>query len=93
MSESSSSGTSFLLILLALGGGIWLVQWLLEEPKPAAQTAPAEAVSSTSSRAVEFSKNNGEALNNSMSEQLKSVQEMVGGKIDGQTYTLPQGKK
>jgi hypothetical protein len=93
VSDSSSTGTSFVLILLTLGACVWLVEHLLEEPPAPLQPAAEEPVSSTSSRAVEFSKNNGEALNNSMSDQLKSVQEMVGGKIDGQTYTLPQGKK
>ena len=52
-----------------------------------------EESSSTSSRAVEFSKTNGEALNNSMNDQLKSVQDMVGGTYDGKTYVPPQGKK
>lgn len=82
-----------MLILLVLAGGVWLVQDQLKEPEPVVASPPTEPASSTASRAVEFSKNNGEALNNSMSDQLKSVQEMVGGKIDGQTYTLPQGKK
>ena len=49
--------------------------------------------SSTASRALDFSKTNGEALNQSMSDQLKSVQEMVGGTNDGKTYVLPQRKK
>ena len=93
MSDSSSSSTSFVLILLALGGGVWLVrQAFTEAPKPVT-AAPMEESSSTSSRAVEFSKTNGEALNNSMSDQLKSVQDMVGGTYDGKTYVPPQGKK
>jgi hypothetical protein len=96
VSDSSSSGTSFVLILLALGGGVWLVQHSLSEPLKPAKTAPteqAEPESSTASRALDFSKTNGEALNQSMSDQLKSVQEMVGGTNDGKTYVLPQGKK
>ncbi len=93
MSDSSSSSTTFVLILLALGGGVWLVkQALTDSPKPA-PAAPAEESSTASSRAVEFSKTNGEALNNSMNDQLKSVQEMTGGSYDGQTYVLPKGKK
>ncbi len=52
-----------------------------------------EEVSSTSSRALDFSKTSGEAMNNSMSDQLKSVQEMTGGTYDGKTFILPQGKK
>lgn len=93
MSDSSSSGTSFVLILLALGGGVWLVKHALtDSPKPS-PAAPVEGSSSTSSRAVDFSKANGEALNSSMNDQLKSVQEMVGGTYDGKTYVPPQGKK
>ena len=84
------------MILLALGAGVWLVQHSLSEPLKPAETAPmqqAEPESSTTSRALDFSKTNGEALNQSMSDQLKSVQEMVGGTNDGKTYVLPQGKK
>ncbi|OYW73310.1 MAG: hypothetical protein B7Z37_21885 [Verrucomicrobia bacterium 12-59-8] len=81
------------MILLALGGGVWLVKHALtDSPKPA-PAAPEEEVSSTSSRAVDFSKTSGEALNSSMNDQLKSVQDMVGGTFDGKTYVPPQGKK
>jgi hypothetical protein len=96
VSNSSSSGTSFVLILLTLGGGIWLLQNSLLPPLKPARTPPAEQSepeSSTASRALDFSKTNGEALNQSMSDQLKSVQEMVGGTNDGKTYVLPTGKK
>ena len=96
MSDSSSSGTSFVLILLTLGGGVWLLQHSLSSPLEPAETTPmehAEPESSTASRALDFSKTNGEALNQSMSNQLKSVQEMVGGTNDGKTYVLPQSKK
>ena len=93
MSDSSSSGTSFVLILLALGGGVWLVQQAFtDSPKPV-PAAPVEEASSTSSRALDFSKTNSEAMHNSMNDQLKSVQEMVGGKFDGKTYVPPQSKK
>ncbi len=95
MSDSSSSGTSFILILLALGAGVWLVKEALTEPPKPEPAAPAEVEESSSlpSRALDFSKTNGEALNNSMNDQLKSVQEMTGGTYDGQTYVLPRGKK
>lgn len=93
MSDSSSSTTSFFLILLALGGGVWLVkETLAPAPKPA-PAAPEEEVTSIPSRALEFSKTNGGSLNNSMNDQLKSVQGMVGGTYDGQTYVPPKGKK
>lgn len=79
--------------MLALGGGVWFIKHsLTSEPKPA-PAAPVEEPSSTYSRAVDFSKANGEAMNNSMNDQLKSVQGMVGGTYDGQTYVPPQGKK
>lgn len=93
MSDSSSSSTSFVLILLALGGCVWLVRQAFTEPPKPVTAASTEESSSTSSRAVEFSKTNGEALNNSMNDQLKSVQDMVGGTYDGKTYVPPQGKK
>ena len=82
--------------MLALGGGVWLIQHSLSSPIKPAVTTPVEqeeSESSTASRALDFSKTNGEALNQSMSDQLKSVQEMVGGTNDGKTYVLPQGKK
>ena len=96
MSDSSSSGTSFVLILLALGGCVWLILQAFTEPAKPAPTAAvkeAEPVTSTSSRAIDFSKANGEAMNNSMNDQLKSVQDMTGGSFDGKTYVLPQSTK
>ena len=79
--------------MLALGGGVWLVQHAFTDSLKPTPTAPEEESSTTSSRAVEFSKTNGEALSNSMNDQLKSVQDMVGGTYDGKTYVPPQGKK
>ena len=93
VSQSSSPGTSFILILLALSGGVWLVRHALTDSPQPAPPSPAEEPSSTSSRAVDFSKTNGEALNNSMNDQLNSVQNMVGGSYDGKTYVPPHGKK
>ena len=96
VSDSSSSGTSFVLILLVLGTGVWLVEHSLTAPPKPVETIhaePSEPVSSTASKALDFSKTNGEALNNSMTDQLKSVQEMTGGTFDGKTYVLPKGKK
>lgn len=91
--SSSSNGTSFVLILLALGGFVWLVQHLLTDP-PAPAPAPAAApVTSTSSAAVNFSQATGDAMNNATSDQLKSVQQMVGGEFDGKTYVPPKNKK
>ncbi|MHB1079035.1 MAG: hypothetical protein ACYC67_06510 [Prosthecobacter sp.] len=95
MSDSSSTRTSFFLILIALGGGVWLIKETLDPaPKTApAHAAPEEEVTSLPSRALDASQTSGESLNNSMNDQLKSVQGMVGGTYDGQTYVPPQGKK
>ncbi|MDI1312803.1 hypothetical protein [Prosthecobacter sp.] len=93
MSDSSSSTTSFFLILLALGGGVWLVKEALSPAAKPAPSAPVEEATSLPSRALDASQASGEALNNSMSDQLKSVQGMVGGSYDGQTYVPPNGKK
>ncbi len=91
--SSSSASTSFVLILLALGGFVWLVQHLLtDQPAPAPAPA-AEPVTSTSRAAVDFSQSKGDAMNNATSDQLKSVQQMVGGEFDGQTYVPPKNKK
>jgi hypothetical protein len=93
VSDSSSTSTSFVLILLALGGGVWLVkETLAPAPKPT-PAAPEEEATSLPSRALDASKTSGESLNNSMNDQLKSVQEMVGGTYDGKTYVPPKGKK
>jgi len=79
--------------LLALGGGVWLVkETLAPAPKPT-PAAHEEEATSLPSRALDASKTNGESLNNSMNDQLKSVQEMTGGSYDGQTYVLPKRKK
>ena len=93
--SSSSANTSFVLILLALGGFVWLVQHLLiGPPAPTPVSAPAkEAATSTSSAAVNFSQSKGDAMNNATSDQLKSVQQMVGGEFDGQTYVPPKNRK
>lgn len=93
MSDSSSSSTSFILILLLLGGGVWMVKQSLEPQPKAAPAAAVEEESSTYSRAMDFSQANGDAMNNSMNDQLKSVQQMTGGSYDGQTYVLPGSKK
>jgi hypothetical protein len=103
VSDSSSTRTSFFLILIALGGGVWLIKETLDPapktapapaPAPApAHAAPEEEVTSLPSRALDASQTSGESLNNSMNDQLKSVQGMVGGTYDGQTYVPPQGKK
>jgi len=93
--SSSSANTSFVLILLALGGFVWLVQHLLNDP-PAATPVPApnaEAATSTSSAAVNFSQSKGDAMNNATSNQLKSVQQMVGGEFDGKTYVPAKNRK
>lgn len=93
VSDSSSANTSFFLILAALGGGVWLIKETLDPaPKPA-PAAPVEEATSLPSRALDASQTSGSALNNSMNDQLKSVQGMVGGSYDGQTYVPPQGKK
>ncbi|MCF7790219.1 MAG: hypothetical protein K9N47_29135 [Prosthecobacter sp.] len=93
MSDSPSSGTSFVLILLLLGGGVWFLKDSLDPaPKPAA-AAPEEEATSLPSRALDASQTSGNSLNNSMNDQLKSVQGMVGGTYDGQTYVPPQSKK
>ncbi len=93
VSDSSSTGTSFVLILLALGGGMWLVQQAFTEPPKPVPAAPIEEASSTASRTLDYSKTSGDAMNNSLNDQLKSVQQMTGGTYDGQTFVLPQGKK
>lgn len=96
VSDSSSSTTSFFLIVLALAGGVWMVKQSLEPPPkvaPAAAVEEAESELSTARRAVDASQASGDAMNNSMNEQLKSVQQMTGGTYDGQTYVLPGGKK
>ncbi|WP_395753514.1 hypothetical protein [Prosthecobacter sp.] len=93
MSDSSSTGTSFVLILLALGGGMWLVQQAFTEPPKPVPAAPVEEASSTASRSLDYSKTNGDAMNNSVNDQLKSVQQMTGGSYDGQTFVLPKAKK
>ncbi len=92
VSDSSSTGTSFVLILLALGGGVWLVKDALTPAPKLAPAAPEEEATSLPSRALDASKTSGAALNNSMSDQLKTVQGMVGGSYDGQTYVPPKGK-
>ncbi|MDB6005123.1 MAG: hypothetical protein JWR15_2110, partial [Prosthecobacter sp.] len=48
---------------------------------------------STARRAVDFSQTTGNAMNNAVNDQLKSVQQMTGGSYDGQTYVLPGAKK
>ena len=95
MSDSTSSSTSFFLILLVLGGGVWLIKETLDPaPKPVpAQAAQEEEVTSLPSRALDASQTNGDSLNSSMNDQLKSVQGMVGGTYDGQTYVPPKSKK
>jgi len=92
VSDSSSSSTSFVLILLALGGGVWLVKEAVTPAPKAVPSPPEEEVTSLPSRALDASKVSGESLNNSMNDQLKSVQEMVGGTYDGNTYVPPKGK-
>lgn len=77
--------------MLILGGIVWLIQDLLTDspaPKPA-ETAPA----STPKAAIDFSQGNADSLNSSTSDQLKSVQQMVGGEFDGQTLVLPKKTK
>ncbi len=84
------------LILLALGGAVWAVQQsLAPQPRPAVVEEAAEPGSETSTarRALDYSKANGDAANNAMSDQLKAVQQMTGGRYDGQTYVLPGAKK
>ncbi len=84
------------MIALALGGGVWMVkQSLAPQPKPVKAPVVQEAESelSTARRAVDASQASGDAMNNSMNDQLKSVQQMTGGTYDGQTYVLPGGKK
>ncbi len=95
VSDSTSSSTSFFLILLALGGGVWLIKETLDPaPKPVpAHAAPEEEVTSLPSRALDASQTSGDSLNNSMNDQLKSVQDMVGGTYDGTTYVPPKSKK
>jgi len=96
VSDPPSSGTSFVLILLVLGGCVWLAQHSLSPSLKPAETPlmqPTEPESSTASRAVDVSKTNGAALNQSTNDQFKSIQGMVGGSFDGQTYVLPLGKK
>lgn len=92
MSDSSSSSTSFVLILLVLGGGVWLVRETLAPAPKAVSAPPEEEATSLPSRALDASKVNGESLNNSMGDQLKSVQDMVGGTYEGNTYVPPKGK-
>lgn len=93
VSAPSSSSTSFFLILLALGGGVWLVKETLDPgPKPA-PAARVEEATSLPSRALDASITSGDSLNNSMNDQLKSVQGMVGGTYDGQTYVPTKGNK
>ena len=91
--SSSSPGTSFVLILLAVGGCLWLVQHLLTDPPAPVPAPPLEQPTSTSSAAVDFSQATGKALNNSMNDQFKSVQQMVGGEFDGKTYVPPRRRK
>lgn len=95
VSTSSSASTSFFLILIALGGGVWLIKETLDPaPRPApAHAAPEEEATSLPSRALDASQASGDSLNNSMNDQLKSVQGMVGGTYDGKTYVPPQSKK
>jgi hypothetical protein len=94
-SSSSSSTTSLLVILLVLGGGVSMLKQYLEPQPKAAAEQEAEAVSELSAarRALDFSQTNGDAMNNSMNDQLKSVQQMTGGTYDGQTYVLPGNKR
>ena len=96
VSDSSSPTTTLFLIMLALGGGVWMVKQSFESPpKPAKAPVVEEADSelSTAKRAVDFSQATGDALNTSVNDQLKSVQQMAGGTYDGQTYVLPGSKK
>lgn len=67
-------------------------QSLEPQPKPA-PAAPVEEASSSTSRTLDASKASGASMNNAMSDQIKSVQQMTGGSYDGQTYVLPTGKK
>lgn len=93
VSDSSSTRTSFFLMVLALGGGVWLIQETLDPaPKPA-PAAPEEEATSLPSRALDASQTSGDSMSNAMNDQLKSVQGMVGGSYDGKTYVPPQGKK
>ena len=91
--SSSSSNAPLILVLLVLGGVGWMASDMLaphaDRPVP---EAPEEATS-LPSRALDASQTNGESLNSSMNDQLKSVQNMVGGSYDGKTYVPPTGKK
>lgn len=82
-----------MLVLLATGGFVWLVQHLLTDPPTPVPASPVEAATSSASDAVNFSQSKGDAMNNSMNDQLKSVQQMVGGEFDGKTYVPPNKKK
>lgn len=93
VSQSNSSSSTFFLILLALGGGVWLIKETLDPAPRPAPAAPEEEATSLPSRALDASQTSGGALNNSMNDQLKSVQDMVGGSYDGQTYVPPQARK
>ncbi len=92
MSDSSSSaGRSLVMVILILGGIVWLIQDLLTDspaPKPV-EAAP----TSTSKAAIDRSQGNADAMNSATSDQLKSVQQMVGGEFDGQTLVLPKKQK
>lgn len=79
--------------IIVLGGIVWLIQHFLTD-SPAPAPAPVqEAQISTSKAAIDVSQTNGEALNSSMSDQLKSVQQMIGGEYDGKTYVPPKSRK
>lgn len=93
VSSSSSSGTSFVLILMALGALVWLVQKSFDPAPKTTPELPEEEVTSLPSRALDASSASGDALSSSMDEQLKSVQGMVGGTYEGKTYVPPQSKK
>lgn len=94
MSDSSSSaGRSLVTGILVLGGIVWLIQHLLTDSPAPAPVPVQETQISTSKAAIDFSQTKGEALNSSMNDQLKSVQQMVGGDYDGKTYVPPKSRQ
>lgn len=90
--SSSSSNAPLILVVMVLGGVGWMASDMLAPAHRPAPEAPEEATS-LPSRALDASQTNGESLNSAMSDQLKSVQNMVGGSYDGKTYVPPTAKK
>lgn len=89
----TSSGRSFMVSLLIIGSLVWLLRHMLTDSHNPVSEPAEEVQTSTSKAAVDFSQKKGDAMNSSMSTQLKSVREMVGGDFDGSTYVLPKGQK